>query len=72
MTSKQPFFSQFVEGQELSENEIKQVAGGGVIDDIREVLDMITRKAPSDNDENFAPLDFSSFTKKYPSDNEEG
>ena len=77
MTSKQPFFSQFVEGQELSEDEIKQVAGGGLL---------TTFKYPSDNDEGGSGLNLGdesiqaileaagllSFTKKYPSDNDEG
>lgn len=59
MTSKQPFFSQFIESQELSEDEIKQVSGSGA--------GMITRKSPSDDDEGGSIV-----TKKYPSDYDEG
>jgi len=58
MTSKQPFFLQFVEGQELTKDEIKQVAGGG--------LGSVFEGMKKDS------IDFSSFTKKYPSDDDEG
>lgn len=55
-----PFFARFLEGQdieELSDEEMQAVAGGG---------DMVTLKYPSDNEDGGVQ------TRKYPSDNEDG
>lgn len=60
MSSKEPFFSQFIEVQELADDEAQQVAGG------RRCPPLQTMKHPSDDDEG------GYVTLKYPSDDDEG
>jgi len=62
MSTKEPFFSQFVEAQELAEEETQQVSGGL----IKRWPPLQTMKYPSDDDEGVF------VTKKYPSDDDEG
>ena len=71
--SKEPFFSQFVEAQELTSEETQEVSGG--------VGKAVTQKYPSDDDEGvFVTLKYPSdddegpifVTLKYPSDDDEG
>jgi hypothetical protein len=75
MTNKQPFFAQFIEAQELSNEETLNVSGGRRRPPIFVTLKypsdddeggMVTLKYPSDDDEGIM------VTLKYPSDNDEG
>jgi len=76
MSNKEPFFSQFIEAQELSEDEAKQVSGGRW-----KWPPVMTMKYPSDDDEGAVTLKYPSdddeggpiyVTMKYPSDDDEG
>lgn len=67
MSSKEPFFSQFIEAQELSIKEAEQVSGGAKRRGMCGGGVVVTRKYPSDDDEGAAIG-----TKKYPSDDDEG
>lgn len=60
MSSKDPFFSQFIEAQELADEETSQVSGGRFWPPFQ------TLKYPSDDDEG------GYVTLKYPSDDDEG
>ncbi len=64
MSKKKPFFSNFIETQieELNTQEEQQCAGGINPED----FELVTMKAPSDDDEGFY------VTLKYPSDDDEG
>lgn len=74
MNTSEPFFSQFIEAQELTEEETDQVSGGQRAlppirtSKLRDCDDWgyVTMKAPSDDDEDHY------VTMKYPSDNDEG